>query len=212
MQHIDEQSLNVLPSRIFYLSSFLGLGPDDGEALRAAAPLIAPLIPTILDSVYIKLLSFDITAKAFVPKNTDYEGETVKNVQELTLEHPQIALRKDFLKNYLVKLVTTDDLSPASTFWIYLDKVALMHTGKPGFKHRENRPDLRVEYLHMGLLLGFVIDVVVCALMTMDKVDNTMKSRVMRALNKVIWMQNDLFARHYIPAAGGEEDGNKEKS
>lgn len=33
-----------------------------------------------------------------MPKNTDFEGETVGSVQELTLEHPQIALRKDFLK------------------------------------------------------------------------------------------------------------------
>jgi hypothetical protein len=47
---------------------------------------------------YVKLLSHDITAQAFVPKNTDFEGETVESVQELTPEHPQIALRKDFLK------------------------------------------------------------------------------------------------------------------
>jgi hypothetical protein len=33
-----------------------------------------------------------------VPRNTGYDGETVKNVQELTMEHPQIAMRKDFLK------------------------------------------------------------------------------------------------------------------
>jgi hypothetical protein len=44
------------------------------------------------------LLSFDITAQAFVPRNSGYEGELVENVQELTLEHPQIARRKDFLK------------------------------------------------------------------------------------------------------------------
>tara|TARA_R110002060_G_scaffold25472_2_gene34875 strand:+ start:1976 stop:2311 length:336 start_codon:yes stop_codon:yes gene_type:complete len=98
MQHISPASLEDLPSRISYLSAFLDLTPSDGEALLAAKPLVAPLIPTILDAVYTKLLSFDITAKAFVPKNTDYEGELVKNVQELTLEHPQIALRKDFLK------------------------------------------------------------------------------------------------------------------
>jgi hypothetical protein len=98
MQHISAASLEDLPSRISYLSAFLGLTEEDGEALRASKPLVAPLIPTILDAVYVKLLSFDITAKAFVPKNTDYEGETVKDVQELTLEHPQIALRKDFLK------------------------------------------------------------------------------------------------------------------
>ncbi len=59
---------------------------------------MAPLIPGILDAVYLKLLNFDITAQAFVPRNTGYEGEIVESVQELTLEHPQIAMRKDFLK------------------------------------------------------------------------------------------------------------------
>jgi len=98
MQHISAESLEDLPSRISYLSSFLGLTEEDGEALRASKPLVAPLIPTILEAVYSKLLLFDITAQAFVPKNTDFEGEVVKNVQDLTLEHPQIALRKDFLK------------------------------------------------------------------------------------------------------------------
>jgi hypothetical protein len=98
MQHIPASSLEDLPARIAYLSSFLNLTSDDGAALLAAKPLVAPLIPSILTAVYEKLLSYDITAQVFVPKNTDYEGETVGSVQELTLEHPQIALRKDFLK------------------------------------------------------------------------------------------------------------------
>lgn len=98
MQNIPTSSLSHLPSRISYLATFLNFTDDDKEALLAAKPLVAPLIPAILEAVYSKLLSFDITAKAFVPKNTDYEGAVVKDVQELTLEHPQIALRKDFLK------------------------------------------------------------------------------------------------------------------
>ncbi len=98
MQHITPSSLSGLPSRISYLSQFLELSPADGEALLAAKPLIAPLIPTVLDLVYSKLLSFDVTAKAFVPRNRGYEGELVKGVEELSLEHPQIAMRKDFLK------------------------------------------------------------------------------------------------------------------
>jgi hypothetical protein len=204
MQHVDAASLEDLPSRITYLSNFLELSAADGEALLAAGPLVAPLVPTVLDAVYSKLLSFDITAQAFVPKNTDYEGETVKNVQELTLDHPQIALRKDFLKNYVVKLVTTKDLSPTSPFWVYLNNVGIMHTGKPGFKHRAKRPDLRVEYIHMGALLGYVVDILVGAVMDMEVIDTQMKSRVIRALNKVVWIQNDLFARHYL-------DSNSEK-
>jgi len=174
------------------------------------------LIPTILDKVYTKLLSYDITAQAFVPKNTDYEGETVKDVQELTLENPQIALRKDFLKGYIVKLVSTSDFGPESPFWTYLDKVALMHTGKPGFKHRENRPDLRVEYIHMGLLLGYVVDVVIEAVMGFGEevLDNRGKGEVLRAFSKVVWLQNDLFAKWYVPGEGlglGVVDGEKEK-
>jgi hypothetical protein len=204
MQHIDARTLENLPDRISYLSSFLGLTSSDAEALLAAKPLVAPLVPTILDAVYSKLLSFDITAQSFVPKNTGYEGNVVKSVQELTLESPQIAYRKDFLKNYLVKLVSTGDLSPGSSFWVYLNNVGIMHTGKPGFKHRAKRPDLRVEYIHMGALLGYVVDIVVGAVMEME-IDNVMKGRVIRALNKVVWIQNDLFARHYLPKSEGDE-------
>ncbi|KAG0648893.1 Potassium voltage beta 1 [Hyphodiscus hymeniophilus] len=190
MQHISASSLSDLPSRIVYLSEFLGLTSSDTEALNAAKPLVAPLIPTILDAVYEKLLSFDITAQAFVPKNTDYDGEVVTNVQELTMSHPQIALRKDFLKNYLVKLVSTSDLSPSSSFWVYLNNVGIMHTGKPGFKHREKRPELRVEYIHMNALLGYVMDIVISAVIGMDVIDSAMKmiptQKLMLLLNE--WM------------------------
>ena len=98
-----------------------------------------------------------------------------------------------------MKLVTTSDLSPTSPFWKYLDNVGLMHTGKPGFKHREKKPELRVEYIHIGALLGYVLNVVIGAAMSLD-IDIEMKSKVIIALNKVLWIQNDLFARHYIDA------------
>jgi len=101
MQHISSDSLSptgVLSERIAYLSSFLSLTSDDTDALLASAPLVAPLVPTILDLVYTKLLSFDITAQVFVPKNTGFEGEVVSKVEELTLESEQIKFRKDFLK------------------------------------------------------------------------------------------------------------------
>ncbi len=103
-----------------------------------------------------------------------------------------------------MKLVSTTDLSPESSFWVYLNNVGIMHTGKPGFKHREKRPDLRVEYIHMGATLGYVVDVVVRAVMEMSEIGDGMKSRVIRALNKVVWIQNDLFARHYIGLLGLE--------
>lgn len=113
----------------------------------------------------------------------------------------------DIEQNYLVKLVTTKDLSPTSPFWTYLQNVGVMHTGRPGFKHRKNRPDLRVEYIHMGALLGYVMDTVIGAVIDMKGVEIEMKSRVMRALNKVVWIQNDLFVDAYLTEDKEKKEG-----
>jgi hypothetical protein len=102
MQRIDISSLSSLLERIAYLKAFLNFTSEDAAALHAAQSVVASLIPTVLDAVYAKLLSFDITAGSFVPRNTDYEGGTAKSGQELTLESPQIVFRKDFLKNYIL--------------------------------------------------------------------------------------------------------------
>ena len=77
--NISSSSLEDLPSGTAYLSSFLELKAEDGEVLRAAKPLVVPLILAILDAVYVKLLSFTITAQPFVPRNTGYEGEVVES-------------------------------------------------------------------------------------------------------------------------------------
>lgn len=98
MKHITRESLEDLPSRVAYMKSFVNFTSADVKALNSATPLIAPLIPGLLDAVYGKLLKYDITAAVFVPKNTDFQGEAPKDIEELTLEHPQIAMRKDFLK------------------------------------------------------------------------------------------------------------------
>lgn len=152
MQHIEITSLGSLPERIAYLKAFLNFTSEDVASLHAAKPVVAPLIPTVLDAVYTKLLSFDVTAASFVPRNTDYGGETPKTVQDLTLESPQIAFRKGFLQNYLVELVTADYENEKT--WEYLDKVGMMHTGLPGSKGRKNKPELKVDYVHIGALLG----------------------------------------------------------
>ena len=98
MEHFTPTSLNSLPERIEYLKHFIGFGPDDVAALHAAKPVVAPLLPAILDAVYLKLFSFDVTRAAFLPRNTGYTGQVAQKLEELTLDHPQIAMRKDFLK------------------------------------------------------------------------------------------------------------------
>lgn len=63
----------------------------------------------------------------------------------------------------------------------------------------------------MGVLLGHVISIVVGAVMDMDDVPNPSKKAVILALNKVLWIQNDLFARHYITQPVSEFGRDQEK-
>ena len=202
MAHIPASSLRSLPQRISYLSSFLSFGPTDGLAIQASGAHIAPQIPTALDLVYAKLLSYDITAKAFVPRQGGAEnGPTPAPArpQDLSLTHAHILLRKDFLKDYLLRIVSNEDWTPSSALWDYLDHIGVAHTGAPpGKKRGPKTPGSRVELMHMSLLLGFVQDVIVSLVLATEALDASAKNPVIRAWNKLLWMQNDLFARHYV--------------
>ena len=191
MQHIPASSLTTLSSRQSYTLSFLNFTPSDGAAINASAPIIAPLIPTILDAIYTKLLSYDITAKAFAPPLAPHESHT--DTKALHLEHAHIQRQKTFLKAYLLKIAKNEEWDNDAEIWKYFDKVAVMHTGVA----RGKRPELRVEVMHMALLLGFVEDLLVQTVMK-QQLDDETKSNVLAAWNKVLWVQNDLFLRRYV--------------
>ena len=127
------------------------------------------------------------------------EGDGAK-VQELHRDHANIKFRKDFLKGYLVRLVSNHDWSPESKFWAYIDMVGKIHTGSldSGLKHRKDRPALYVEYRDVNLLLGWVENAVTDIVMGVEALDTETKVAVLKALNKYWWIQNDLFARHYV--------------
>lgn len=154
MREITPSSLESLHSRVAYARDFVNFTAEDAAALHAAKPYLAPLVPSVVDAVYVKLFEYTITAQAFVPRQTGYTGDAPTSLKDLTLDHPQIKFRKDFLAGYIVKLVTMDYDDIKS--WEYLDKVGRMHTGveDSGFKHRAKKPGLRVEYIHCALLLG----------------------------------------------------------
>ena len=209
MQHIPSSSLATLESRLSYTLSFLSFDPStDGAAIHASAPLLTPLIPTLLDGIYTKLLTYDITAASFLPKlghELDASSSSApSSPQELSLQHPHIRRQMSFLRGYITRIAGNEDWSPESPLWGYMDKVAAMHTGEPGFKYRAKRPELRVEFVHLGLLLGWVGDMIVGAVMALEGVvDLQTKAAVVRAWSKVLWVQNDLFGRYYVKDVSG---------
>lgn len=208
MHHVSPSSLAILPERIRYLQSFLSFEPKtSGPSLTSSAALLQPVLPQLLNAVYTNLLSFDITAKSFAPAQQTQEADIKYSggharVEDLNLEHENIKFRMTFLKGYLLKILTTKDWSPEAPIWRYLDNVGIMHTGDssaPGFAHRAKKPSLRVEYMNMGLLLGFVEQAVAGVILNAEAEgwDAKKKGEVTVAWNQFVWIQNDLFARHY---------------
>ncbi|KAK4127032.1 hypothetical protein N657DRAFT_611279 [Parathielavia appendiculata] len=192
MQHVDRKSLYTnLESRIRYLHSFLDFGANDIEALRSGFKYIQALIPAVVNIVYRKLLQYDITAGAFHTQSTAFEGPMDENPDEMS---PQILHRKSFLRAYLKKLCSDPT---QMEFWEYLDKVGMMHTGIG-----RTQP-LHVEYIHISAALAVIQDILSEAILSHPRLHIARKIAIVKALGKVIWIQNDLFAKWYVQ--DGEE-------
>lgn len=192
MQHISRKELYTnLEARVQYLHSFLDFSSNDIEALILGGKYIRALIPAVVNIVYKKLLQYDITARAFETRSTSYEGPLTGDLNE---NSPQILHRKMFLRGYLQKLCSDPS---KMEFWEYFDKVGMMHVGQ-GRVH-----PLHVEYIHIGICLAFMQDVLTEALLSHPRLKMDRKVALVKAVNKVLWIQNDLFAKWYT--RDGEE-------
>jgi hypothetical protein len=188
MTHIDEPRLESdLGYRFEYVSKFIGFGPNDVAAVHGAAPKLAPLVPALVDAVYDKLHRQDATWRHFLPRQSGYEGEVPVTLDKLTMDHPQIAFRKQHLGRYLAALVT----KPYDGKMVeYLDMVGKIHTPKAGSK------ELDVPLVQMNALLGFVADALTSTILGLG-LDRDTEVKTLRAFGKLLWIQNDLITRHY---------------
>lgn len=188
MQQIDESRLESdLGYRFGYLAEFMGFGPDDINAVHAAAPALAPLVPRLVDAVYEKLYTRDATWRHFVPRQHGYEGPVPHNLKEVTPDHPLIQFRKQHLARYLDTLVS----KPYDGKMVaYLNMVGKMHTPKAGAK------EIDVPLVQMNALLGFVADALTATILGLG-LERETEARTLRAFGKLLWLQNDLITRHY---------------
>jgi hypothetical protein len=132
MQSIDEARLETDSQyRYEYLAGFMGFGPEDAALIQASAPFLGPLIPQLVETTYEKLLSYDATARHFVPRQAGYEGPLPEGVANLKLSHPQVRFRKEHLSRYFMQLLGR---SYDAKMVQYLDMVGKMHTPKAGSK------------------------------------------------------------------------------
>lgn len=192
MIHVDEQRLESdLDYRFAYLVEFIGFGDEDVAAIHAAAPAIAPLVPALVNAVYDKLHRYDATWRHFVPRQSGYEGPVPGSLAEATPDHDIIRFRKEHLARYLTALVTRPY---DSKMVAYLDRVGKIHTPKAGSQ------ELDVPLVQMNALLGFVADALNGTILGLS-LQRDVEVSLLRAFNKLLWLQNDLINRHYQVAA-----------
>jgi hypothetical protein len=189
-EHIDMQKVYTDPVyRFEYLAKFADFGQEDIDAIHASAGAVAPLVPVIVDKVYEKLFSFDVTKEVFLKRNAGFNGKLAHDLTDLTLENEQIKFRKDFLGKYLTKLVTG---KYDHNFIRYLDYVGKIHVNLKGSSGKAH-----IDYVHCSALFGFVTSFVVDALMNAGLPHDVEKKTVL-AFNKLLWIQNDFFAKWYV--------------
>jgi hypothetical protein len=192
VNHINEERLESdLGYRFNYLAEFMGFGPEDVAAIHGAAPLLAPIVPALVDAVYTQLQRNDATWRHFVPRQHGYEGTVPRSLEEVTMDHDIIRYRKEHLARYLAALVT----KPYDGKMVnYLDTVGQMHTPKAG------SVQLSVPLVQMNALLGFVSDALASTILSLG-LAREQEVRTLRAFNKLLWLQNDLINRHYQESA-----------
>lgn len=79
----------------------------------------------------------------------------------------------------------------------------MMHVGL-GRSH-----PLHVEYIHLGVCLGFIQDIMSEAILSHPRLALARKIAIVKALGKLIWIQNDLFAKWHV-RDGSEYAGHED--
>lgn len=188
MQTLDETKLETdLQYRYEFLAEFIGFTAEDAKTIQSFAPHLGPKIPEFVEQTYSKLLSFDATARHFLPKQSGFDGESPVNLSELSLDHPQIQYRKDHLNRYLMALIGR---SYDAKMVVYLDMVGKIHTPLAG------NSEINVPLVQMNALMGQLSDLLFTTISN-SQLSAENKLQTQRSFNKLLWIQNDLITRHY---------------
>lgn len=185
---IDEAKLESDPVyRYEYLAEFMGFTADDVKTIHSLAGKLAPRVPALVERTYERLLSYDATARHFLPRQHGFEGPAPENLAALNADHAQIRFRKEHLTRYLMQLLGR---AYDGKMVLYLDMVGKMHTTLAG------NSSIIVPLVQMNALLGLLSDLLTSTILELN-LPPDVTARALRAFQKVLWIQNDFVNRHY---------------
>ncbi|CAF1459583.1 unnamed protein product [Adineta ricciae] len=196
-EHIDGSRLDTdLRYRFDYLSKFLNFTSDDITALNTLARVATPLINSVAEIIYQKLLEYDITKNYFLRTTHDFKGAMTTDGNQLTLQSEQILFRIHSIRKYLCRILRQSTWNDA--FLEYISNVGKIHTNLAGTH------SIDVDYIHVNALFGYLEHVLIDGVIHHDEIDERRKNEIIIALNKLFWIQNDFFSMHYITASKSE--------
>lgn len=195
-EHIDRARLDTeLIYRFEYISKFLNFTKDDISVLNALAPMLFSYIPAVVETIYKKLNSLDITKKYFICDDDEFDTCTSNEDTKITITSSQSFLLKDTLSIYLKRILIQTDWN--ETFLQYLSEI-----GDLNIDHKHSK-EMNSNYIHINALFCFMEHSMVEMILKAENLDTKKKRAGVRALNKVFWIQNSLFTMHHGIASKG---------
>lgn len=69
-----------------------------------------------------------------------------------------------------------------------------------------------MDYIHINVLLGYVENVLIGGILSADLDRATEEAAALAAFNKLLWLQNDFFAKYYMnPTTSAPQSPKKDE-
>lgn len=196
-EHIDKRKLELdIRYRFEYLSKFLNFTSHDIDALNRLAKESHDFIRSVADTIYQKLLEYDITKNYFLKANHGYAGVLITDPNQVTLESEQMHFRIHSIRKYFDRVLRQHVWNDA--FLEYISHVGQIHTDMAGTH------SINIDYIHVNALLGYIEHAFIEYVLAHEEFNETTKKEMILALSKLFWIQNDFFTMHYIIASKNE--------
>lgn len=189
-EHIDRARLYTdIRYHFEYISKFLNFTKDDIHTINSLAPVLFPHIPNIVEIVYSKLCSFDITRQCFAIPNDDSKSCSSIDESTFSILTTSTDILKDVLSIYLKRILIQTEWN--DLFLKYLSEMGELYGDKNCFKN------FKIDYMHINVLVGHLEHTLIEVIWEQENFDLKKKQTAIKALNKLFWIQNNLFTMYY---------------
>ncbi len=181
------------------LRNFLELSDSEIQAVHEISERLEPVLTRLIDDIYLQLTEQDCTLRHFARPQISYGGPVPATLEEITPDHPLMKFRKQATLRYLISLISRPLNEP---FIEYLNWVGMIHHSKAGATR------FTVPVVQLEALLGFIVPRLTAGIGELN-LSRHREEKVMRGLQKLLWIQNEFILMHY---RGGDDSPGAENT